>query len=412
MSQGETPCPPTTSPVSPLTSWKFSLQGLKSSFLAAPTDAGDCENAPVAGSAPTMSASSEPIRSASEPAAAASAAWSGVSAWAAKAKKSVEDAAQKVGTYEPVVQAEEVSEGGSEDVEKGDVSQWSSWAMGAAEKMKQQVSDRAKEAQQAAQQGLEQAKTKANAAEWGEQAKGWSSEVGRTLGRASTGVLEGATTAGAGFSEKAKVAQQKAKDLQEKSQAKLSEAQKMGAAKAKEAKDKAGGLAGAATDKLKAAGGSLGGMGALMASPGKLLQFGGIFLFGMFLLSMSFSFLPLLPVQPQKFALLFALGSITVLGSVAWLKGPSAFLWQIIQRDKLAFSVMYGIGLLGSLWATLIARSYIFTAVFGVMQAVGLLYFLASFLPGGQAVLNFFGRCIGRCTATAARAVVPCRKGT
>lgn len=375
---------------------------------------GDCEIAPAAASVSRMAVSSEPARSTSEPAAVATAAWSGLAAWATSAKKSVEEAAQKVGNYEPVVQSDEGGEGISEDVEKGEVSQWSSWALGAAGKMKQQVAERAKEAQQVAQHGLEQAKSKskANAADWGEQAKDWSSEVGRTLGRASTGVLESATTAGAGLSEKAKVAQQKAKEVQEKSQAKLGDAKNIAAAKAKEAKDKAGGLAGAATDKLKAAGGSLGGMGALMASPGKLLQFGGIFLFGMFLLSMSFSFLPLLPVQPQKFALLFALGSITVLGSVAWLKGPVAFIGLIVQRDKLMFTVMYGVGLLGSLWATLIARSYIFTGVFGVMQAIGLLYFLASFLPGGQAVLNFFGRCIGRCGATAARAVVPCRKGT
>jgi len=133
----------------------------------------------------------------------------------------------------------------------------------------------------------------------------------------------------------------------------------------------------------------------------KLAQFAGLFMLGFILISLSLSFLPLLPINPAKFALLFALGSLTMLGSVAFLRGPQAFFAIALQREKLPFSVCYGVGLLGTFWATLIARSYLFTGIFAFLQAVGLLYFLASFVPGGKSILNFFGRLSGR----AARAV-------
>lgn len=169
-------------------------------------------------------------------------------------------------------------------------------------------------------------------------------------------------------------------------------------------------VAGSSKDMLGKAGSNLGGMGAsfgaLAMSPMKLIQSGAIFFVGMMMITMSLSFLPLLPIAPSKFALLFSLGSILVLGSVSWLKGPVAFAGAVLQRDKLPFTVAYGIGLVGTLWATIIAKSYILTGVFVFGQVVGLLYFLASYVPGGKVVLNFFGRLFGKL----AKAALPGRK--
>lgn len=278
------------------------------------------------------------------------AAWSGVAGWADRARKAVADQAQAA--YEAAQQS-------TSDVESGDfgvgAERWTSWAKGAADR---------------ARSGLAQAADKASSAEWGEHAKVWQGDLAQTFGKVS----ESAAKAGAGLSESAKIAQQKASLV-----------------------------AGSAKEQFEKAGSGLSGMGALAMSPGKLLQFGGMFMAGMFLISLSFSFLPLLPIKPQKFALLFALGSMTMLASVAWLKGPKAFASIAVQRDKLPFSGAYGVGLLGTLWATLIARSYVYTAVFALLQALGLLYFMASFIPGGKAVLNFFGRCTSRATRALVR---------
>jgi len=289
--------------------------------------------------------------------------WADMTSWADKARRAVAEQVDALAKPE---------DGDGDDPERGEAGspQWASWAKGAAELVRQKTSE-----------GLAIANEKANSAEWGGQAKAWSSDLGRTLGRVS----DGAVSVSAGLSEKAKAA-------------------------SLDAQNKAALAAGSAKGALSSAGSSLGGMGDLMRSPAKLFQFAGIFMFGLFLISLSFSFLPLLPIQPQKFSLLFALGSLTVLGSVAWLKGPTAFLGVMVQGDKLPFSVLYAGGLVGSLWATLIARSYIFTAVFSFMQVVGLLYYLASFLPGGKVVLNFFGRLCGKLGGSALGSLMPWRK--
>lgn len=225
----------------------------------------------------------------------------------------------------------------SGDLESGEgAPKWAEWAKGAAERAKG---------------------TLAQAAEKG---GGLNSSLSSTFGKVS----EHAAKAGAGLSEHATKA----------------------AGSAKEGLTKAGtGL-----------GSGISGMGALAMSPMKLMQSGAIFFVGMMLITMSLSFLPLLPIAPSKFALLFSLGSILVLGSVAWLKGPMAFSAILLQKDKLPFTGAYVVGLLGTLWATIIYKSYIFTGVFVFVQVVGLLYFMASYVPGGKVVLNFFGRLSGK----------------
>lgn len=313
-------------------------------------------------------------------------------AWADRARKMV---VEKV-AYDPVPQAEGASGGELDDLERGEAPPaWAALAK-AAGRVRQQVAGAAEEARQ----GIAQAAERAKCVEWGEQAKGWQSEVAKGLGR----VADGATQATSTFSEKGKVAQQLAKDLGGKGQQKLKEASAVGAAKAREAKDKATAAAGAAKDRLSQAGQSLTSLTALTMSPAKLAQFGGVFLLGIFLISMSFSFLPILVISPQKFALLFAFGSMTLLSSFAILKGPQAFIQGLLQKEKLPFSMAYVVGLVGTLVATIVLRSYLLTAVFSITQFVALLYFLASYVPGGKAVLN----CCGRMGSRAARAVV-CR---
>lgn len=162
--------------------------------------------------------------------------------------------------------------------------------------------------------------------------------------------------------------------------------------------EKAGHASGQLRSGVSGVGAGLTGLSSMAMSPVKLAQSAGIFMLGFMLISLSFSFLPMLPLQPQKFALLFAMGSVCMLGSVAWLKGPGPFASAMLQRDKAPFTVVYCVGVLGSFWATLIARSYLYTGVFALLQAVGLAYFVASFVPGGQRLLSFIGRLFGRCS--------------
>jgi len=240
---------------------------------------------------------------------------------------------------------------------------------------------------------------RAKSLELGESAKRWQNEVaGNFIG--GLGKLQDASaSATAALSETGMAAQQKAKEFGNKSQEKIKEAHGKAAAKAQEAKETASNVAGvacnaagAAKGKLAKAGEGLQGLGALATSPAKLAQFAAIFVVGTMLISASLSFLPMLPISPQKFALLFAFGSMTMLSSFAVLKGPKNFAATMVQREKLPFSVGYVIGLVGTFVATIGMKSFVLTAVFGILQAFALLYFLASFVPGGTAVLNMCGR--------------------
>jgi len=311
-------------------------------------------------------------------------------AWAGKTKKLIADKAREV-AYDKVPQAE--GGGGStgggggssgspkgEDVERGEgsgpkqLAQLGSWAKKAAKNVKHQVSH----------------------SELGEQAKGLRSEVSKGL----KNVSENAQSASAALADKGKAAQDMAKDLQGKGKAKLKDAKAVGAVKAKEAKDKAAAAAQVAAQGAKGAvsqaGQSFSGLAALTLSPAKLAQFGGVFLVGIFLISASVSFLPVMVIAPQKFALLFAFGSMTLLSSFAILKGPQAFASSLIEAKKLPFTVAYAVGLLGTLVATIGMKSFLLTAIFGVLQVFALLYFLASYVPGGQMILSMCGRCCKR----------------
>ncbi|CAK8994879.1 Protein transport protein sft2 [Durusdinium trenchii] len=303
------------------------------------------------------------------------------SSWAEKARKAFNEV-----TYDPVPK-EETPEA-IPDEEKGEGA-WANFSK-AASRLSKSVASAAEEAKQ----NLEKAAEKAKSADLAQQVQDFQSGVAKGLGAAA----DRASQAREVFAERGKAASAIAKDLGSKAANKATEAKSHAASKAKEAKDKAASVAGAAKDKLAQAGEGLKGLGNLALSPAKLAQFAGTFLAGVFLISLSLNFLPVMVIAPQKFALLFAFGSMTMLGSFALLKGPKAFLSGMARKEQLPFSVAYGVGLVGTLVATIILRSFLLTGICGLLQAVGLLYFVASYVPGGKACVNFVGRMCSKAT--------------
>lgn len=293
----------------------------------------------------------------------------------------------------------------SSDLERGGASgqhlgDLGSWAKGSFKSVKNSV------AHTAAHLG-----ERAKSLDLGEQAKGWQSEVTKGFGRMAESASSATSSASAVLSEKGKEAQKLAKDLGSKSQERFNDAKGLAAAQAKLAKDRAAAAGSLAKERAAAAGSlakgalskageNLQGFAALTMSPAKLAQFGGLFLLGLFLISMSLSFLPMLVIAPQKFALLFAFGSMTLFSSLAVLKGPKGLLSSLAQRNQLPFSVAYVVSLVGTLVATIIMKSFVLTAIFGITQAIALLYFLASYVPGGKMLLDFCGKCCTKCART------------
>eukprot|EP00929_Paragymnodinium_shiwhaense_P079151 TRINITY_DN41158_c0_g1_i1.p1 TRINITY_DN41158_c0_g1~~TRINITY_DN41158_c0_g1_i1.p1 ORF type:complete len:272 (+),score=57.32 TRINITY_DN41158_c0_g1_i1:148-963(+) len=115
--------------------------------------------------------------------------------------------------------------------------------------------------------------------------------------------------------------------------------------------------------------------------------FGGIAL-GTLLMSLSMAFLPMIVFAPQKFALLYTLGSLCFLSSFSILRGHGAFLRHLLSRQRVLFTLTYVSSMVGTLWASLIYRSYLLAIAFSAMQVCALSWFLVSYIPGGRRALG------------------------
>merc|ERR1719353_270588 len=95
--------------------------------------------------------------------------------------------------------------------------------------------------------------------------------------------------------------------------------------------------------------------------------------------------LPVLIVFPAKFALSFTLGCACIVAGVAVLKGWREQMKHMISEDRRTFTAGYVGSMLATLWAALFAHSYLLCILFSGAQLVAMLYYVASYLPGGTA---------------------------
>ena len=95
--------------------------------------------------------------------------------------------------------------------------------------------------------------------------------------------------------------------------------------------------------------------------------------------------LPTLVVRPSKFVLCLTLCTIFAASSVIVLQKPSVFfadmlsggLSRILPVALLASSTIF------TLYSTIFIHRYIYTLLGGIFQSICVLYYLASFIPGG-----------------------------
>eukprot|EP00929_Paragymnodinium_shiwhaense_P047876 TRINITY_DN24286_c0_g1_i1.p1 TRINITY_DN24286_c0_g1~~TRINITY_DN24286_c0_g1_i1.p1 ORF type:complete len:383 (-),score=71.48 TRINITY_DN24286_c0_g1_i1:142-1290(-) len=307
----------------------------------------------------------------------------------------------------------DIEEGGA--TADGRESRWTAWA--------RQVQQHAAQTAESAQQGLQQQLERAKQVDWTEQVKDIHSNVATGFQRVADGTSSASSSLSASLTEgveRAKTAEwgepvhhlqrgmsrsfesvstavsSTSIQMQERGQAGLQHLSESTAQVGQQAKENAAAAAERARGTISVVGERAQGAATLAMSPMKLAQFVGVLGVGVLFILMSFNFLPILLIAPKQFAMLFTIGSLIVMSSFVLLSGFSSFLSQMTQRSRLPFTVAYCIGLFGTLWATLIKRSYIFTAIFAILQAGALIYFVAGFIPGGRAGLGMMCRMGGR----------------
>ncbi|XP_067003236.1 uncharacterized protein [Anabrus simplex] len=125
---------------------------------------------------------------------------------------------------------------------------------------------------------------------------------------------------------------------------------------------------------------------------------------GIFCFIVAAMYTPVLILKARKFALMYTMGSLFLICSFSFLWGPMNHLRHLFSRDRLPFTSVYIGTLLATLYFALSVQSTPFTVLCAVGQIVALLWFLMSYIPGGQTGLMFFTRlCSSAVTSTVSK---------
>lgn len=109
---------------------------------------------------------------------------------------------------------------------------------------------------------------------------------------------------------------------------------------------------------------------------------------------------------PSKFAITFSLGSGLMIASLGALKGWKEMFGSMASKERLPFTAAYVGSLLATLYAALAMQSYVLSLLSCVAQVVTLVYYVASFFPGGASGAQYVFGTVGRGTLSLGGAVL------
>ena len=126
-----------------------------------------------------------------------------------------------------------------------------------------------------------------------------------------------------------------------------------------------------------------------------------MFVFGLALITLSIFLMPYFVIAPQKVSMLINLGSICILCSFGFLKGfYNYFILDLLMGPRRLYALGYIGSIIISLYASVIAKSYLLTMFTLILEIVFLLYFICSSFPGGKTGLSYiFGFIKTGCTS-------------
>jgi|MDTB01.2.fsa_nt_gb hypothetical protein len=104
--------------------------------------------------------------------------------------------------------------------------------------------------------------------------------------------------------------------------------------------------------------------------------------------------LPTIVLRPAKFVVFMSLTTLFAIGSVIMLQTPGAFIKDVSDggiEKSVPFGALVGSQLL-TLYVAVFVHKYVYTIMFGALQVLSILYYLASFIPGGTKGLEILLR--------------------
>ncbi|KAK2727741.1 hypothetical protein QYM36_008282 [Artemia franciscana] len=79
-------------------------------------------------------------------------------------------------------------------------------------------------------------------------------------------------------------------------------------------------------------------------------------------------YIPLLVFKARKFVALYTLGSVFLMTSFIFLKGPTTFANYIFARERLLFTSVYGGSLVAIVYFSMFLQSTVFTVLLAILQ--------------------------------------------
>ncbi|KAL7079741.1 hypothetical protein ACQ4LE_001151 [Meloidogyne hapla] len=151
------------------------------------------------------------------------------------------------------------------------------------------------------------------------------------------------------------------------------------------------------------------------ANPCGLNRFQRIAAFFLCLFAAGFCFttammlLPILIIQTRKFAALNTLGSAFFVVSFGFLWGPIPYFKFIFSESRRLVTAIYFISVITTLYTSLWLRSTSLTIIASSFEAFSLIWFLLSYVPGGENGLKWMGRMakMAFCTKQSSTLVLP-----
>ncbi|KAL3108380.1 hypothetical protein niasHT_015302 [Heterodera trifolii] len=102
--------------------------------------------------------------------------------------------------------------------------------------------------------------------------------------------------------------------------------------------------------------------------------------------------IPVLVLQTRKFAALNTLGSVFFIVSFGFLWGPLAYCQFLFSEPRRVVTAVYLLSVLATLYTSLWLQSSLLTVITAALQTFGLIWFLLSYVPGGENGLKWMGR--------------------
>uniref|UniRef100_A0A914DIU8 Vesicle transport protein n=1 Tax=Acrobeloides nanus TaxID=290746 RepID=A0A914DIU8_9BILA len=109
----------------------------------------------------------------------------------------------------------------------------------------------------------------------------------------------------------------------------------------------------------------------------------------MFCFGMAAMLIPVLILQTRRFAALNTLGSIFLLVSFGFLWGPVPYVKFLFSPQRRIVTAAYVISVVITLYTSLWLQSSVFTIISAVFEAFALLWFIMSYIPGGDRGMRF-----------------------